>query len=321
MTNFIRITFFLLLLAAFASSSPAEEINRITAIVNEDIITSHEVGKGVAILEKEAYKNGTGIDSDRSKLKQTSLQRIIEKKLIDQKIRDLNIVITDEELRQTIEDVKKQNNLTQESLVSALSSQGVTFDQYKSQLREQLERIRLMGQEVRSKIQVGENEVREYYDANPEKFGGDDSFRARHIFFRLPQDAKPDDVNKVLTRAMIVQQQALGGADFTELAKKYSDDPQAANNGGELGTFKKGDMLPEIESAVTGMRSGEISGIVNTPAGFHVIKLEERKPGEVKPFNEAKGFVEELLFKKKSEERFKLWLEELRSAASIEIIR
>jgi peptidyl-prolyl cis-trans isomerase SurA len=321
MTNLLKISLFFLFLTVLPVSSPAEEINRIAAIVNDDIITSYEVDKGVAILEKEAGKSGQDIDADRAKLIQTSQQRLIEKKLIDQKIRDLNIVITEEELRQTIEDVKKQNNLTQESLVSALSSQGISFDQYKSQLREQLERIRLMGQEVRSKIQVGENEMKEYYDANPEKFGGEDFFRARHIFFRLPRDAKPDDVNKVLTRAMIVQQQALSGADFAALAKKYSDDPQAADNGGELGSFKKGDMLPEIESAVIGMRAGEISGIVNTPAGFHIIKLEERKPGEVKPFNEVKGSVEELLFKKKSEERFKQWVAELRNAAAIEIIR
>ena len=321
MTKLLRIIAFLFMLALLHESSPAAEINRVAAIVNDEIITRYEVDKGAALLEKEAEKKGTVIDSDKSKIKQAALQKVIDKKLIDQKIRDLNIVITDEELRQTIEDVKKQNNLSQENLVSALRSQGISFDQYKSQLREQLEQIRLMGQEVRSKIQVGENEIKEFYDSNPEKFGGDDFLRARHIFFRLPPDAKPDDVDKVLTRAMIVQQKALSGADFAELAKKYSDDPQAAKDGGELGGFKKGDMLPEIESAVAGMKAGQISGIVNTTAGFHIIKLEERKAGAVKPFNEVKGSVEELLYRKKSEERFGQWLAELRNSASIEIIR
>ena len=124
-----------------------------------------------------------------------------------------------------------------------------------------------------------------------------------------------------MTRAMIVLQEAMSGRDFAELAKKYSDDPQAAKDGGDLGTFKKGDMLPEIEAAVIGMKPGQISNIVNTPAGFHIIKLEQKTPGEVKPFEEVKGSIEELLYKKKSEERFNQWLAELRKSAAIEILR
>lgn len=88
---------------------------------------------------------------------------------------------------------------------------------------------------------------------------------------------------------------------------------------GTLGPSKKGDMLPEIENAVIGMKANQISDIVNTPAGFHIIKLEEKTPGKSKPFDEVKGEVEEMLFKKKSEERFNQWLAELKQAAAIEI--
>jgi len=319
MAKLLKIITLLLAIAAFPAFSPAEEIDRIAAIVNEEIITSHEVNQGAALLAKEAEKTAPLSAADRAQLGQKSLNRLIDKKLIDQKIKDLGIIVSDEELRQTIEDVKKQNKLSQEELTSALRSQGLSYDQYKAQLREQLERIRLMGQEVRSKIQVGENEPREYYDANTGSYSTDDFFRARHIFFRLNKNARGDEVNKVLTTAMVVLQQALSGKDFAELARKYSDDPQASKDGGELGTFKKGEMLPEIEKAVIGMRSNQISDIVNTPAGFHIIKLEERTPGKLKPFDEVKGEIEEMLYKKKSEERFNLWLAELRTAAAIEI--
>jgi len=319
MAKLLKIIALLFIVSAFPAFSPAEEIDSISAIVNEEIITSHEVNQEVALLEKEAGKKGPLPSADKAQLRPKSLNRLIDKKLIDQKIKELNINVTDDELRQTIDDVKKQNKLTQEELTSALHSQGLSFEKYKAQLREQLERIRLMGQEVRSKIQVGENEGREYYDSNPRNFATEDFYHARHIFFRLTKNAKPDEVNKVLTTAMIVLQQALSGKDFAELAKKYSDDPQAAKDGGDLGTFKKGDMLPEIENAVVGMKSNQISDIVNTPAGFHIIKLEEKTPGKLKPYDEVKGEVEELLFKKKSEERFNQWLAELRQAAAIEI--
>ena len=319
MANLLKIIPLFVIIAAFPTFSTAEVINGLAAIVNDDIITSYEVDQGVALLAKEAEKKGALSDADKKKLRPAALNRLVDKKLIDQKVKDLNINVTDEELRQTIEDVKKQNKITQENMVSALASQGLSFEQYKAQLREQLERVRLMGQEVRAKIQVGEKEIREYYDANPKNFGTEELFRARHIFFRINKNAKAEEVRKALTTAMIVLQEARSGKDFAGLAKKYSDDPQAAKDGGELGTFKKGDMLPEIENAVMDMQSDEIGDLVNTPAGFHIIKLEERSPGKLRPFDEVKGEIEELLTKKKSDVRFNTWLADLRKAAAIEI--
>jgi len=319
MAKLLKIIPLFIIIAMFPTFSAAEVINSIAAIVNDDIITSYEVDQGAALLAKEAEKKGPLSDADKRQLRPAALNRLIDKKLIDQKVKDLNISVTDDELRQTIEDVKKQNKITQENLISALANQGLSFDQYKAQLREQLERIRLMGQEVRAKVQVGEKEIKEYYDANPKNFGADEFFRARHIFFRINKNAKPEEVRKALATAMIVLQEARSGKDFADLAKIYSDDPQAAKDGGELGTFKKGDMLPEIENAVIDMKSDEISDLVNTPAGFHIIKLEEKSPGKLRPFDEVKGEIEELLIKKKSDERFNQWLADLRKSAAIEI--
>jgi peptidyl-prolyl cis-trans isomerase SurA len=321
MAKLLHIILLFTILAAFPIISTAEMIDGIAAIVNDEIITSYEVDKGARLLIKEAEKNGSLSDADKATIRKTALYRLIDKKLIDQKIKELNITVPDDELRQTIEDVKKQNKLTQEKLVSALSAQGLSLAQYEAQLREQIERLKLMGQEVRAKIQVGEKELREYYNANLKSFSTDTSFRARHIFFRLTKDPEPKEINKVMTTALMVLQEARSGNDFAELARKYSDDPQAAKDGGELGIFKKGDMLPEIEDNVINMKPGEISDLVITPAGFHIIKLEESTIGKTRSFEEVKGEIEELLYKKKSEERFNTWLEDLRKAAAIEIKR
>ncbi len=309
------------IMATFPTVSTADVVNGIAAVVNDEIITKYEIDKETNQLIKEVEKSGPLPDSEKGKVRTLALNRLIERKLVDQKIKELNITVTDDELRQTIDDVKKQNKMTQENLIAALRSQGLSFDKYQAQLREQIERVKLMGQEVRSKIQVGEKEVREYYNANQQKFSTDEHFRARHIFFRLPKNPDPKELSKVITRAMIVLQEARSGSDFAELAKKYSDDPQAAADGGELGTFKRGDMLPAIEDNVVNMNTGEISDLVNTPAGFHIIKLEERTPGKARTFEEAKGEIEELLYKKKSEERFNQWLAEMKKAAAIEIKR
>jgi peptidyl-prolyl cis-trans isomerase SurA len=319
MAKLLNVILLFIILAAFPTVSPAEVIDRIAAIVNDEIITSYEVDKGALLLVKEAEKNGPLSDADKAMLRQTALNRLIDKKLIGQKVKELNITVSDDELRQTIEDVKKQNKMTQENFVAALRAQGLTFSQYQAQLREQIEQLKLMGQEVRSKILVGEKEVREHYDANLKSYSTDTYFRARHIFFRLGKEPDPKEIKKVMTTALMVLQEARSGKDFAELAKKYSDDPQAAKDGGELGTFKKGDMVLEIEDNVINMKPGEISELIITPAGFHIINLEEKTPGKIRTFEEVKGEIEDMLYKKKSEVRFNQWLADLRKAAAIEI--
>jgi len=318
----MRKTIATLLLAAalgIASTAGAEILNGIAAIVNDELITTLELNREYAQVLKEEEKRGAVLPEAALKLRLEVLNSLIDRKLVRQKIKELNIVISEEEIRQSIEDIKRQNKLSQEALVSALLAQGITFDQYKSQMKEQLERLRLMSQEVKSKIQVSERELREFYDANRALYLEEPTYRARHIFLKVDKKASNDEIKKVMSRAADVVAEAKSNSDFTALAKKYSDEAGAAKEGGDLGTFKKGDMLPEIESAVLTMKPGEISELVTTPAGFHIIKLEEKSPEKLKPFETVKASIDEILYRKKSEERFKQWAEELRKAAAVEI--
>ncbi len=317
----VAIIFCLTMLTLTAVAS-AEVISGVAAIVNEDIITIRELNREYALAAKEIEKREGALSAEgATRLRSEILDSLIDRKLIRDKIKELNIVISEEEVRQSIEDIKKQNRLSQEALVSALLAQGLTFDQYKTQMKEQLERLRLMSQEVKSKIQVSERELREYYEANKALFGEAPTYRARHIFFKIPQNASNTEIKKTMAKASTVIAEAKGGADFAELAKKQSDDPGAAKDGGDLGTFKKGDMLPEIESTVITMNPGEISDLVTTPAGLHIIKLEDKSVAQTKPFESVKGAIDETLYRKKSEERFKQWAEELRKGSAVEIIK
>jgi len=306
-----------LFLSALPAVAAAEVLDSIAAIVNDDLITTYDIDRETALLLKEAAKKSAPAVAQAQPPADT-LNQLIDRKLSEQKIRELDIKVSDEELRQAIDDVKKQNNFTQEALVAALQAQGISFDQYKGQLREQIERVRLMGQEVRAKIQVSEKEVRSYYEANLSRFS-DEMFQARHIFFMINEKMADVDVKRIMATAMNVLQEARSGKDFAELAKKYSDDHLTAKEGGELGTFKKGEMLPEIENTVAAMKPEDISDLVITPAGFHIIKLEKRFTKNAKTFDEAKAEIEEILFRKKSEERYNQWLADLRQGAAIEI--
>jgi peptidyl-prolyl cis-trans isomerase SurA len=319
----MRNTIFTLLLAAvlgISSTSGAEVLSGIAAVVNDEIITIRELNNEYDMTAKDVEKKGGPLSAEAAKrLRSDVLGSLIDKTLVRQKIKELNIVISADEIRQTIEDVKRQNKMSQEALVSALLAQNITFDQYKAQLKEQLERIRLMSQEVKAKIQVSEREIREYYEENSEFYTEKPTFSARHIFLKISKNATNDEIKKVRAKAADIISEAKSNSDFAGLAKKYSEDPGAAKDGGYLGTFRKGDMIPEIESTVMIMKPGDISEIVTTPAGIHIIKLEEKNAGSMKPLDSVKASIEEILYRKKSEERFKQWAEDLRKAATIEI--
>ena len=306
----------LTLLALQPGFSQAQVIDGIAAVVNEEVITSFELDKEYQQIQKEMEKLPPG---EKMGLRSVALNRLVDKKLIDQKIRELDIKVLDDEVKLAIDDVKKQNHMTQESLVQALAGQGLTFEQYRAQLKEQLERLRLMSQEVRSKIQVGEQDIRDYYDANRAKFGAVEQFRARHIFFKVDRKGGAAELARVEAIAAGVLKQVRAGKDFAELAKTYSDDPAAAKDGGDLGTFKKADMLPEIGNSVAAMKPGEVSELVLSQAGLHIIKLEERTQSTGKPFADAKGEIEEIVYKNKADERFAQWVKDLRASAPIEI--
>ncbi len=307
-------------LASDEIKKPYKVINAIAAIVNDEIITLYEVDQQAQPAINEAEKKGALTNEARSRIRHTALDLLIEKKLTAQKIKELNIHVSEEEIQQAIDDVRKQNNIpSQEALITALGKQGLTMDQYRAQLREQLEKLKLVSMEVRSKVVVSETEMRDYYTANLAKYTGEETYRARHIFFKTGPKASPEEITRAKTTALAVLADAKKGKDFAELAKEFSEDPAARKDGGDLGSFKKGDMQPELEKVILSLKPGEISGLVSTPIGFHIIKLEARVAGTTKPFESVKADIEDILYRKKSEERFSQWLKDLRAKASIEI--
>lgn len=291
----------------------------IVAVVNEEIVTLYDVNHEAQPIIRENEKKQFLSDADRNRIRRLALDSVIEKKLIDQKIKELNINISDDEIRMAIDDVKRQNGLDQEGLEKALAAQGISYDLYRSQLKEQLERLRLVSMEVRSKIQVGETEVRAYYNDNQEKYREDDTFRARHIFFKISVKDSPDEIKRTTAKALEVLSEAKNGKDFAELAKTYSEDPAARKDGGDLGSFKKGDMQPELERVILALKPGEISELVKSPMGLHIIKLDALITGKPKTFESVKKEIEETVYRNKSEERFKKWAKDLRGKANIEL--
>lgn len=299
----------------------ASRLNGIAAVVNDDIITFREVIREAQPLINEAQKKGMVDDKARHELRAKVLDRLIEKVLTDQKVKELGIKIADDEIRQAVDDVKRQNNnMTQAQLEAALKAQGYNVQQYEAQIREQLERMRLVSMEVRAKVHVSDREAAEYYEANKQKYAEEERFKARHIFVRINENAPAEQLRAAMVRALNLLHEARSGKDFAELARQNSDDPAAKTDGGDLGTFKRGEMLSDLEQALLPLKPGEVGELVSTPSGLHIVKLDERSSGKFKPFESVKGEIIELLYRKKQDERFAQWLKDLRSKASIQVM-
>jgi peptidyl-prolyl cis-trans isomerase D len=165
-------------------------------------------------------------------------------------------------------------------------------DKYKDPEKRQISYVLLKTDDFLDKIQVTEDEIRQSYEENKEKYQRDAEVKARHILFSVKEDAPPEEVEKVKAEARKVLDQAKKGADFAELAKKHSKDPGSAANGGDLGFFAADRMEPAFSEKAFSLKPGEISDLVQTPYGFHIIKVEETRPERTSPLEEVRGEIE-----------------------------
>lgn len=164
----------------------------------------------------------------------------------------------------------------------------------------------LLGKKMRSDVKISDEEARAYYEKNKEAFKRGVEINTRHILLKTEEEARE------------IQKRLLAGEDFVELAKKYSVDPNAKITGGELGFHPKGTLLPEYEEAAFKLkRVGEVSGIVRTPLGFHIIRLEGIRPSSVVPFEEMKDFIKQRLIEEKQGEIIEKYVEDLKKKAKI----
>jgi peptidyl-prolyl cis-trans isomerase SurA len=295
-------------------------IDRIVARVNDDVITLSELQEeGLPLFERlRANYTGKELEYQVQHAEREFLDQLILRRLQLQYASQIGINASENEINAALKDVLNRNNLTQEALTDLLTREGLTLQDYKDRLREQIILARLMNQAVRSRVSVDASEVEAYYKSHQDEFSQPAQARVRHIFFRIDPDAAPPQVDAVRERASRVLREARNGGDFGELARRYSEDATAAN-GGDLGVIKRGQALPEFEEVIFALREGDVSEVVRTPNGLHIVKIDAFTKGSEQPFPEIKAEIERRLLKEKIEQRFQDWTNELKDRAFIEI--
>ncbi|MDQ3829452.1 MAG: peptidylprolyl isomerase [Candidatus Tectomicrobia bacterium] len=295
-------------------------IDRIVARVNDDVITLSELQEeGLPLFERlRANYAGKELEYQVQHAEREFLDQLILRRLQLQYASQIGINASENEINAALKDVLNRNNLTQEALTDLLTREGLTLQDYKDRLREQIILARLMNQAVRSRVSVDASEVEAYYKTHQDEFSQPAQARVRHIFFRIDPDAAPPQVDAVRERASRVLREARNGGDFGELARRYSEDATAAN-GGDLGVIKRGQAVPEFEEVIFALKEGDVSEVLRTPNGLHIVKIDAFTKGSEQPFPEIKAEIERRLLQDKIKQRFQDWTNELKDRAFIEI--
>lgn len=220
-----------------------------------------------------------------------------------------------------------------EEFQKALKARGLTEDELKNSIEVDLIAKKLIDGQVRGKIKITDEDVKKYYDDNQKKFFRPEAYRARHIFISIfpPELIKSTPVNELKARKEEldkkakkkiedIQKELKSGANFEDLAKKYSHDSASAPNGGNLDFIYKGVFDPAFDEAISKMKVGDTSDVVNTPYGYHIIKLDETKPAEQATFAEMEEAIQKHLFMERAQKKVEIYLQGLRKKAKIEVL-
>jgi parvulin-like peptidyl-prolyl isomerase len=314
---FLLFVFFLFLHGPISFSEAV--VDRVVAVVNQEIITLSEVEKWTNPLKQEIVTKDRLEKKDRVEmLCRQVLEKLIEEKLIDQEVKKSGIKISSKEIEATLEEIKRRNAVTQEGLEKALAVEGLTLETYKEQVGKSLQRKKLISWSLKVEARDGERELREFYQKNLDRYRTNETYRPSHILFAIPKEATPEEMGEIRRKAQKVLERIKGGEDFGEMALLYSEDASSKNRG-DLGIFKKGELFPAFEREALRLKVGEVSGIVRSEFGFHIIKLLDRKGMDPFPFEEVQERVKADYYKSEMEKAFEQYVSTLKEKAVIEI--
>jgi peptidyl-prolyl cis-trans isomerase SurA len=308
---------FSILLGAWAVSEAV--VDRVVAVVNQEIITLSELEKwkGPLVAEIKTEDRLAKREQTQEVLRKV-LDRLVEEKLVDQEVKRLGIKVTAKDVEGAIEELKRRNNLTQENFEKALAMEGLSLEGFKKEFGKQILRSRLINMAVKVEPKAGEKELSDFYQKNRNRYRGVETYRPGQILFYIPKDATPEQVQEIRSKCQKVLEKIKKGEDFGELAVLYSEDASAKDRG-DLGYFKRGDLLPAFEKEALRLKVGETSGIIRSEFGFHIIKLLDRKGGDPPPLEEVKEKITLDYYQAEMDKAIKQYIATLREKAIIDI--
>lgn len=295
----------------------AENVDRIVAVVNGDIILKSELQEKIRVVEKMASEARLGDPSTNPNFEKDVLEQMVRDRLTEAEVKRLKIVVSAREVDQAVDEVKRANNLTEDQLKYLVQQQGQSYEQFRDGVKKELERGRLLDRVLRSKIMITEAQVDAQVSAGKGK-PMKELWKIAVIF--IPNEGSGGkgggDGEKL---AKDVYRRLKEGADFARMAREYSKGP-AADEGGDLGFISSDELAPAIASGVRGLKMNDISEPVKSSGGFYIVKIVDiQREKQDMADSGARERVRRQLLQQEMGRKFEEWIKDLESRAFIQI--
>ena len=328
MRNRIKVGFAVLALSGASLAAPAVAraqakgavVEEIVARVNNQIITLSDYQKASAGLRQEASQDCPNcspmqIQGEVDKRQRDLLRDMIDQQLLIERAKDMDVSV-ETDLVKRLDDVRKQNNLgTLEELQKAVESQGIVWEDYKTQLRNQLLTQEVIRREVGGRMNIGSDEVKKYYEAHKQEFNRPEQVVLAELF--LSTDGKsPEEIAAVHTRADDLHNRLVKGESFETMVRRYSEGSTAQQNG-ELGAFERGQLSKQLEDAVFTMDKGQFTDVIQTKTGFEILKVLDHYQAGLQPLDKVEGEITNVLYRQKMDPAMRTYLGTLREESYV----
>ncbi|MBW1648478.1 MAG: peptidylprolyl isomerase [Deltaproteobacteria bacterium] len=288
------------------------------ATVNGETISKGQLDRELASIQGRMARQGHPVpDESLAQIRGQVLDRMIGEELLFQESRKQKIRVDDQKIQAQIDEMS-QSFEDKAAFDLALANAGLSREALTERLRRQMAIQQLIEDKIVAGVTVAEGRAEEFYKANPEIFAQPEQVRARHILIRTGAEA--DAAAKAEARKQIdeIRQKAIDGEDFAALAKTHSQDPGSKENGGDLGFFARGQMVKPFEDTAFALKENEVSQVVESPFGFHIIQVTGRKPAETIAYETVKPRILEHLKQQAIREKLDAYVDGLRQGAKIE---
>ncbi|MEW6187261.1 MAG: peptidylprolyl isomerase [Thermodesulfobacteriota bacterium] len=311
-------TFFLIiwfLLFAVGSQLFAQPPNRIVALVNNEIITLHELEKAFSQLSPAFLEKG-----NRQEIRKQLLFQLIDQKVIELQIKRLGIHIPAEEVDKAISRIKEEQGLTGSGeFARALEKEGLSEADFRNKVKDQILRFRLVSREIGSKIIIPEERIKEFFEKNKGQFQKQEGIHLALIFLKADSGMPAEEKLNQKKKMEEIRERLVKGESFADLARKYSQDA-SAGSGGDLGILSPNDLDPTLRQALGDLKKGDVSQVLQTPAGWNIIKALEVIGAKEVALNEVRDRIFEKLFQEEVDVRFNEWLQKVKDRSYIQIL-
>ena len=300
----------------------AEVVDKIIAVVNNEVITLAEFNKSFEPYLKNIEDNYKGKDKEAiiNQTKEVFLKRLVDSLLIEQEAKKAGrgMEIKDEEVMDVIKDMIAKRKSNMEDFKNSLAHEGNSLESLKKDIRSQMMRMRLLRREIKSKVIVSDEEIGEYYNKNRQDYEGKEAVRLRQIFLAIPAKADKKTKAKIKAEAQQLRKRVLAGEPFELLAVQYSQGPGAAQ-GGDIGFVEKGTIIAAVDSVAFNLPIEQVSEVIESSIGFHIIKIVDKKGAGLKPIAAVREEIKTKIEDEKLEKKYEEWITSIRKKSFIEI--